>query len=250
MSEARVALVTGSSRGIGAAIAAELGSTGVDVAINYRTNASAARAVARLVRGKGRRAEIYQADVADRADCEAMTRAVLADFGKIDILVNNAGTAPAQPLPVAQISTDAVEEMLRHHLFGPLYLVQLLVPQMRDLPRGDIIMISSEATHRYPPAGSAYSVAKASMEALAYTLAKEERASGIRVNIVAPGIVETDLTRSHFAKALPHEARSFENRPFGFVCQPVDIARAVAYLSAESGRYITGQRLAIDGGQF
>jgi NAD(P)-dependent dehydrogenase (short-subunit alcohol dehydrogenase family) len=250
-----VALVTGSSRGIGAGIAAELARAGADVAINYNSNRDAAEATAAALRREhGHRVEVYQADVTDEAQCRSMTDAILAGFGKVDILVNNAGIGSihvGRPL-VAETPPADMQRLYDHHVLGPLYLCRLLVPQMRALPRGDVIMISSQAAQALGARGGTYNVAKAGMEALAFTLAKEEREHGIRVNVVAPGLVETDMTRR-----LMHETRNVDDlrqldatSPFGFMCQPSDIGAAVAFLCSEGARYITNQRLTVNGGGF
>ena len=165
-------------------------------ALHWR-NVEAANAVAAEIQTLGRRAGVYQADITQEAACQAMVAAVLADFGKVDILVNNAGIGSihfGQPLVTDTHPAD-LQRLFDHHVMGPLYLCKLLVPPMRGLPRGDVVMISSHATHALSPRMGTYNVAKAGMEALAYTLAKEERQYGIRVNIVAPGIIETDTTQ-------------------------------------------------------
>lgn len=252
--EGRTALVTGGSRGIGAGIVRVLAARGADVAINYHNNREAAESVAAEVRALGRRAGIYQADVGDEAACTAMVEAALAELGPISILVNNAGIGSvdvSQP-PIAVLSDADLHKLLRAHVFGPLHLCRLLVPQMRSLGRGDVIMISSQAAQAYPPRMGVYAIAKAGMEAMAYTLAKEERQYGIRVNVVAPGLVETDMGRRLMRfRGVTEDMRQLDaTSPFGFVCQPEDIANAVAFLVSEEGRYITNQRITVNGGGF
>jgi NAD(P)-dependent dehydrogenase (short-subunit alcohol dehydrogenase family) len=153
---------------------------------------------------------------------------------------------------IADMADDQLQRLLDAHVFGSLHMCRLLVPQMRELPRGDVIMISSVATAGYAPRMGVYGVAKAGMEALAYTLAKEERGSGIRVNVVAPGLVDTDMGRRlmNFTRGIEDIRTMDESMPFGFVCQPEDIANAVAFLCSDEGRYITNQRLTINGGGF
>jgi NAD(P)-dependent dehydrogenase (short-subunit alcohol dehydrogenase family) len=123
---------------------------------------------------------------------------------------------------------------------------------MRELGRGDVVMISSVAAQAYPPRMGVYSIAKAGMEAMAYTLAKEERQHGIRVNVVAPGLVETDMGQSlvSFARGVDDIRTLAEGSPFGFLCQPEDIANAVLFLCSEQGRYVTNQRITVSGGGF
>ncbi|MFN8506742.1 MAG: SDR family oxidoreductase [Dehalococcoidia bacterium] len=252
--EGRVALVTGGSRGIGAAVARTLAAQGADIAINYHANRDAAEAVAAEVRALGRKAGIYQADVTVEADCAAMAEAVARDLGPVGILVNNAGVgsvSEGQP-PIATMSDDQLQRLLNAHVFGPLHLCRLLMPAMRELGRGDVIMVSSVAAQGYGPRMGVYAIAKAGMEAMAYTLAKEERQHGIRVNVVAPGLVETDMGKllMSFTRGVGDMRQLDANMPFGFVCQPEDIANAIAFLCSDEGRYITNQRLTVNGGGF
>jgi 3-oxoacyl-[acyl-carrier protein] reductase len=252
--DGRTALITGASRGIGAAIARTLAARGADVAINYHSRRDAAEQVAADVRALGRRAGVYQADVGDEAACAAMVAAALADLGPISILVNNAGIGSAavgQPR-IADMPDADLQKLLNAHVFGPLHLCRLLVPQMRTLGRGDVIMISSVAAQTFGPRFGVYSIAKAGMEAMAYTMAKEERPYGIRVNVVAPGLVETDMGQRlvSFSRGVDDIRTLGESSPFGFLCQPEDIANAVAFLCSEAGRYITNQRLTVNGGGF
>ena len=249
----RIALVTGASRGIGAGIALELAKAGVDIAINYRHNKDAAGGVASRIRALGRRAEIYQADVTDESVCQSMVAAILADFGKVDILVNNAGIGSihvGRPL-ITETKPEDLKRLFDHHVMGSFYLCKLLVPQMRTLPRGDVVMISSDATETVKAHGGTYNVAKAGMEALAFTLAKEERQHGIRVNIVAPGLTETDMARTLMATRGITDLRTLDaSSPFGFLAQPADIGAAVVYFCSEGARNVTHQRIVVNGGGF
>ena len=252
--DGRVALVTGGSRGIGRAISQRLARDGADVAINYASNAEAAAEAADLVRAEGRRAETYPADVASRDACEAMVDAVLTDFGHVDILVNNAGvgaTAVGRPF-VADTKPEDFEWLMATHAFGSFHLCQLLVPQMRERARGDVVMISSVAAQSWGATGGTYSAAKSAMEALAHTLAKEERRHGIHVNIVAPGLVDTDMGFKlvEFTQGV-EDMRALDDRmPFGHVCTPEEIASAVAFLVGPDGSYVTNQRITVNGGGF
>src|SRR4051794_6474411 len=191
----RVALITGSSRGIGAATALAFAREGADVAINYHANADAAAEVAAKVRALGRRAEAFQADVTSETDCQRLAEEAVAAFGRVDILVNNAGVgASSIGMPTIQDTTpQQLDSLLSHHVKGPFYLSKALLPQMRGLGRGDIIMVSSVAAQGLSARMGPFNIAKAGMEALAHTLAKEERQHGIRTNIVAPGLVDTEM---------------------------------------------------------
>lgn len=247
----RVALISGAGRGIGRGIGEALARAGASVALNYRRDEAAAREAQAAIQAAGGRAAIYQADVSDLDACRALAERALADFGRIDILVNNAGIA-SRGSSVADTDPTEFERVLRTHLFSAFYLSKLVLPSMRTAARGDIIMISSSATRGHAPNGAPYNVAKAALEALALTLAKEERANGIRVNVVAPGLVETEMGR-RLARARTgvQDLRELDAlSPFGFVCQPEDIGNAVVFLCSDAGRYITNQVLYVDGGGF
>jgi NAD(P)-dependent dehydrogenase (short-subunit alcohol dehydrogenase family) len=179
----------------------------------------------------------------------AMVDAVVADFGGVDILVNNAGIA-SRGHTVADTDPAEFERVMRVHAFAPHYLAKLVVPHMQSRPRGDIVMISSVATRFYQPNGAPYNMGKAAAEALVFTLAKEVQRSGIRVNVVAPGLVVTDmgdrLARATMGVTDAEELdRAF---PFGRVCRPEDVADVVAFLVSEAGSYVSGQRIEVDGG--
>jgi 3-oxoacyl-[acyl-carrier protein] reductase len=245
----RTALVTGGSRGIGRAIALMLAEAGADVAVNYRGNAEAAAEVVAEIEGMGRKAKAYAASVENFDEDEAMVAAVLADFGKVDILVNNAGIA-SRGNSVADTDPGEMERVVRVHAFGPHYLCKLLIPQMRALGRGDIVMISSVATLGMAGRGGPYNMGKAAMEALALTVAKEERGNGIRCNIVAPSLTVTEMG-SRLAKATRGIADIHEldaASPFGRVSTPEDVASAVAWLVSSANPYANGQKINNNGG--
>ena len=193
--DGRTALVTGGSRGIGKATVLRLASEGADVAINYASSIDAAQAVCDEVRAMCRKSEIYQADIADANACETMVTAALSDFGAIDILVNNAGigSAAINRPPIADATDEQWQLLLGANLYGPINMCRLLVPHMRAAERSDVIVISSIAAQALKPGFGVYSVSKAAVEAMAHTLAREEKQNGMRVNIIAPGLVDTDM---------------------------------------------------------
>ena len=244
-----MALVTGGGRGIGQAIALALAEDGADVAINYRKDEDAARATADDVRALGRRAEVHQGAVGGLDDCRSLADAVLADFGYVDILVNNAGIA-SRGHSVVDTDPEELERVIRTHAFGPHHLCQALVPAMRERPRGDVVMISSVATDTNAANGAPYNMAKAAMEALAATLAQEERRHGIHVNVVAPGLVDTTMGEKLMkAAAGIDDLRTLDaHMPFGRVCQPEDVADVVRYLVSPHAGYLTGERIRVHGG--
>jgi len=189
-----VALVTGGSRGIGRACALALADAGCDVAVHYRRDAEAAQETVRGIEARGRRAVSYRASVDVLEDDEAMAQSVLDDFGVIDILVHAAGIA-SRGTSVVKTDPDELDRVLKTHAYAGHHLCRLLVPSMRKRPRGDVVFISSVAARLLAANGAPYNMAKAALEALAMTLAKEELRHGIHVNVVAPGLVDTEMGR-------------------------------------------------------
>jgi NAD(P)-dependent dehydrogenase (short-subunit alcohol dehydrogenase family) len=247
----RVALVTGGGRGIGKAIAVGLAADGADIAVNYRRDEAAAAETVRDIEQLGRRAIAYGAPVDDAAACEDMVGRVRADFGAVDILVNNAGIA-SRGQTVADTDPAEVERVWRTHAFASWLCAKLVLPSMRTRPRGDIVMISSAATVHWGANSAPYNMAKAALEALAWTLAKEERRNGIHVNVVAPGLVDTEMGRRLVKGAMGVEdIHTMDGRsPFGHVCTPEEVADVVCFVVSERASYLTGQRLGVDGGPF
>ena len=192
--EGRIALVTGGSRGIGRATALALAEDGADVAIHYNRDEAAAKETADAVRGLGRRAMTVAAAIQDNDGLAAMAEEVQGELGAVGILVNNAGVA-SQGRSVLKTDAAELDKLMRIHALGPHELCKLLLPGMREQERGDIVMVSSMATKYNAAGGGPYNMGKAAMEALAFTLAAEERRNGIRVNVVAPGLVETEMGR-------------------------------------------------------
>jgi NAD(P)-dependent dehydrogenase (short-subunit alcohol dehydrogenase family) len=248
----RVALVTGGGRGIGKAIALAFAREGADVAVNYRRDEASAKQTVAEIEALGRRAVAYPASVDVLEDVERMVDAVLSDFGHVDILVNNAGIA-SRGHSVADTDPAELERVVRTHALGPHHLCKLVLPSMRTRPRGDILMISSVATLGHAANGAPYNMGKAAMESLAFTLAKEERQNGIRVNVVAPGLVVTEMGRRLVKGSMGiDDISSLDDKmPFGRVCRPEDIAEACRFFVSDSGSYVTGEKLNVHaGGQF
>lgn len=246
--EGRIALVTGGGRGIGRGIAMGLAEDGADLALIYRSDEAAAAETAAAIRAKGRRAHAIRASVDNFAELEAAVAEFGRALGPIGILVNNAGIA-SRGRAVADTDPAEMERVVRVHAFGPFYLSKLVLPAMRGLGRGDIIMISSVATLSYAGNGSPYNMGKAAVEALAFTLAKEEVRHGIRVNIVAPPLVESEMGR-RLAKARfgVDSLRDLDQRmPFGHVCQPEDIANVVRFLVSDQNSYVSGEKISVHG---
>jgi NAD(P)-dependent dehydrogenase (short-subunit alcohol dehydrogenase family) len=247
--QGRVALVTGGGRGIGRAISLALAEDGADVAVNYRRDQEAARETVAAIEAMGRRARAYGGSVDDLEANATMVEAIARDLGDVDILVNNAGIA-SRGQTVEDTDPAELEHVVRVHALGPHHLCKLVVPGMKKKKRGDIVMISSVATLGYAGRGAPYNMGKAAMEALAFTLAKEVREDGIRVNVVAPGLVETEMGRRLVrARSGVTDLRQLDaTQPFGRVCQPEDVANVVRFLVSDGASYVTGQKVNVHGG--
>lgn len=244
----RTALVTGGSRGVGRAVALRLAADGAAVAVNYRRDAAAADEVVAAVRAAGGTARAFRASVDDPDAIAAVAEQVRTDLGPVDLLVSNAGTA-SRGTAIADTDDSEYLRLLRVHVLGPLALVRVLLPEMRAAARADVIVVSSAIVDSTPANGAAYTMAKAALEAAARTLAREERSHGVRVNIVAPGLVATDMgERLVAATAGATIAELDASYPFGRVARPEDVAGVVAFLASADAGYLTGQRLLVDGG--
>jgi NAD(P)-dependent dehydrogenase (short-subunit alcohol dehydrogenase family) len=245
----RVALVTGGGRGIGRAIALALAAGGADVAINYRRDADSANATVDDLAALGVRARAYHASVDAVDDCRTLAASVAGDLGGIGILVNCAGIA-SRGHSVADTDPAELERVLRVHALGPHHVTQAALPWLRESARGDVVFISSVAAHTYGANGAPYTMGKVAMEALAKTLAREERANGIHVNVVAPGLVDTEMGRRLIrATAGIENIRDADpGFPFGHVCAPEEVAEAVRFVVTAS--YVNDQRIVVDGGTF
>ena len=239
----KVALVTGASRGIGRAIAAQLSREGWAVCINYLQRTDAAENLLEELRAQGRDAMIYRADVADRTQVAAMVRAVERELGPVCLLVNNAGISHQA---LFQDTDDAAwARILGVNLTGSRNAVMEVMGNMISEKQGCIINISSMWGLRGASCEVAYAATKAAVVGLTKSLALELAPSGIRVNCVAPGCIETDMVR-----VLGEETKAMlvEETPIGRLGRPEDIAHAVSFLASEQASFITGQVLTADGG--
>ena len=245
----RVALVTGGGRGIGRAISKAFAAAGATVAVNYRRDEKAARATVEEIRASGGSAEMFLASVDRVEQCEDLVQRVTTEIGAVTILVNNAGIA-SRGLSITETPSREVFQLMATHVISAHTLCRLLVPGMRNAARGDIIMISC-ATALNPLAnGAPYTMAKVALENLAFSLAKEECEHGIKVNVVAPGLVDTEMGRRLMrARAGVIDIRELDDvSPYGHVCQPDEVANLVMFLVSPENTYMTGERLAFDGG--
>jgi len=242
--EGRFALVTGGSRGIGRGIALELAREGADVAVNYRRDEEAARATVADIERLGRRAVALQADVAEWPAVEAMVGRALEAFGRLDVVVANSGVA-SRTQSVWDMDVDHWHKVIGVDLHGAFYTCKATAKHLVDQRSGTIILVSSIGADMCAPFGAPYYVAKAGVNALTKSLAKECAPAGVRVNCIAPGLIETDMgTRmlKHYGEAL------VSSIPLGRPGQPEDIGRAAAYLASDDAGFITGKILRVDGG--
>jgi 3-oxoacyl-[acyl-carrier protein] reductase len=244
----RVALVSGGGRGIGRGISQELGSAGATVAVVYHRDAEAARETVESIVAGGGTASSHQTAVESFAECERLRDEVLGAHGPVDILVSNAGIA-SKGRSIAKTEPEEMERLFAIHVMGAFHLAHLFVPPMRERPRGDVVVVSSVATRLNAAGGAPYNVAKSALESLALTLAKEEQRHGIHVNVVAPGLVVSEMGRRLVKASGVEDIGALDTvSPFGHVCTPDDVARVVRFLVSDLGGYVTGQRVEVDGG--
>lgn len=239
MTDKKIALVTGGSRGIGKACAIELAKAGYDIAVNFVGNEEAANATVAELKALGSNAEAFKFDVTSKEAVEESIAKIVAKYGKIDVLVNNAGIT--RDGLFMRMNPENWEAVINTNLNSAYYVSSPVAKLMIKQRTGAIINMSS-IVGVFGNAGQAnYAAAKAGLIGFTKALAKELAARNIRVNAVAPGFIETDMT-----KDLPLEGMA-EHIPLKRLGQPEDIAKAVKFL-AEDAPYITGQVLQVDGG--
>jgi 3-oxoacyl-[acyl-carrier protein] reductase len=238
----KVAIVTGASRGIGAAVAERLAKDGFTVVVNYSGDAAPAETLARKIEGAGGRALTAKADVSDPAAVRRMFDAAEAAFGGVDVLVNNAGIMRLSS--IAETDDATFERHMNVNLKGTFNTLREAASRLR--PGGRIINFSSSVVALLQPTYGVYAATKAAVETMTTILAKELRGRNITVNAIAPGPTATDL----FLKDKPQEAidRFAKLAPLERLGQPEDIAAAVAFLAGPDGAWINGQTLRANGG--
>ena len=247
--EGKIALVTGASRGIGRGIALQLATEGADVVVNYRTHPDEAQEVADAITDMGRRALVWQADVADRAAMEAMFAGAVEHFGRLDIAVANAASSVRQPVIEADWAT--IQRTIEVSQFGVFHACQLAAQQMvaqepNGRSRGKIVVISSVHAELPVPLSAAYNMAKAAINHLTATLAAELTSYHINVNVINPGWIDTPGERKYFSEEQIQAGA--QRMPWGRLGTSEDIAHAVAFLASDEADYITGSTLRVDGG--
>ena len=239
----KVALVTGASRGIGAAIASKLASLGCDVAINYAGNIQKAEETLNSVKAYGVNAQIYQANVANYEEVEAMTKQIIKDFGHLDIIINNAGITSDNLM--MRMDQDSFDSVIDVNLKGTWKVCKSITRPILKQRSGVIINLSSVVGINGNVGQVNYAASKAGVIGLTKSLAKEFASRNIRVNAVAPGYVKSDMT-AKLSEEITEKV--LENIPLGQLGEVEDIANSVAFLVSDEARYITGQVLVVDGG--
>ena len=239
----KVALVTGASRGIGAAIASKLASLGCDVAINYAGNIQKAEETLNAVKAYGVNAQIYQANVANYEEVEAMTKQIIKDFGHLDIIINNAGITSDNLM--MRMDQDSFDSVIDVNLKGTWNVCKSITRPILKQRSGVIINLSSVVGINGNVGQVNYAASKAGVIGLTKSLAKEFASRNIRVNAIAPGYVKSDMT-AKLSEEITEKV--LENIPLGQLGEVEDIANSVAFLVSDEARYITGQVLVVDGG--
>ncbi len=242
----KVALITGSTKGIGRAIAEEMARCGAKVVISSRKS-EACEQVAGELKAAGFEAIAVPCHVGRKEDLERLVETTLQTWGRIDVLVCNAATNPVYG-PTREMTDEAWDKIMGTNVKGTFWLANLVLPQMAERGEGAVIMLSSIAGLRGNTTIGTYGVSKAAEAALARNLAAEWGPKGIRVNAIAPGLVRTD-----FAKALLDDPervkRAAEKTPLRRIGEPIDIAGLAVFLAAPASAYITGQVIVADGGE-
>jgi NAD(P)-dependent dehydrogenase (short-subunit alcohol dehydrogenase family) len=240
----RVALVTGASRGLGAAMARKLGACGASVAVNYFGSPEKAKRVVEDIRRGGGTAEAFKADVRDEAEVDRLVRDTQQRFGPIDVLVINA-TGPQPFIKLEELTWRACLDQLEFFVKSPVLLTKAVLGGMKQRRYGRIINIGSEVLEKGVPEFSNYVSAKGAQLGLTRSWAMELAKFGITVNLVAPGWIPTERHDND-----PQEMKDAyaKNVPMGHMGADEDIAEAVAFLASDAAKFITGQKLSVNGG--
>lgn len=239
----QVALVTGGSRGIGAAVARRLAKDGAAVALIYQSNRELAAQVAADIRKQGGRSAIFQADVTDELAVKTAVEQAVAEFGPVNVLANIAGVFDMAP--VGNITREMFDRQFQVNTWSVVATIQAALPHFSP-DGGSIINVSTSLVHEPRNGTAVYSASKAALETLTFGFASELGGRGIRVNAVSPAITRTDMTAGIPQPHLDHERAL---TPLGRLAEPDDIADVVAFLASRDSRWVTGRTLLTDGGR-
>ena len=243
MSENKVALITGATRGIGKEIALELAANGFDIAVNYRSKQDGMEELKKEVEKNNVRCEFVKADVANFEDCESMVKETIEKFGKIDVLVNNAGIT--KDGLIMRMKKEDFESVIDVNLTGTFNVTRNVIPHMLKQRSGRIINVSSVVGVAGNAGQTNYSASKAGIIGFTKSLAKEVASRNILVNAIAPGFIDTDMT-SVLSDAVKEGINA--QIPLKRMGTPKEVAKVVKFLSSEDSSYVTGQVINIDGG--
>ena len=243
--EGKVAVVTGASKGIGAAIAKGLGAAGAAVVVNYASSREGADRVVAGITGKGGRAIAVQGDVAKAADVRRLFEETQRAFGTLDVLVNNAGVYQLEP--IESVVEDAFHRQFNTNVLGPILAIQEAVKHFGP-KGGSVINISSVASTSAPANSVVYSATKGALDTVTQVLAKELGPRRIRVNTIAPGGVETEGVHAAGLIGSDFEKQIIGMTPLGRFGQPEDIARVAVFLASDDSAWLTGERITASGG--
>lgn len=241
--QGQVALITGSSRGIGRAIALQLAKGGCDIALHYRSARSEAEAVACQIRELGRRVELFQADLVQPSAIERLVNDVVETFTRLDVVVNNAGMTSDDLL--VNLSVEKIQEVLSTNLLAPILVTRIAALTMIRQRYGRIVNISSSAASKPGRGQSNYAAAKGGLEAFTKAMAVELAPRNILVNAVAPGVIRTDMSEQIRARGEKEIMTRLLLKRFA---EPEEVADAVAFLASPRNEYMTGEILHLDGG--
>jgi len=241
----KVALITGSSRGIGLAIAQRMAESGAKVVISSR-KADACAAAAQKIIANGGTAIAHAANIADKVALQALVDRTLAEWGRIDTLVCNAAVNPHFG-PLATITDEAFDKIMASNVRSNLWLCNMVIPQMAARSDGSVIIVSSIAGLKGNTMLGAYGISKAADFQLARNLAVEWGGKNIRVNAIAPGIIRTDFARALWENPKTYD-KAVRSYPLGRIGEPDDVAGAAIFLASRAGAFVTGQVLVVDGG--
>ena len=244
--EGRRALVTGGSRGIGRGIALAFAREGADVAIGYRREQAAADAVVKEIEALGRRAAAFAADVRDADAVRAMVGGARDALGGLDVVVANAGV-PTRFQPLHEVEPGYFDRVIGIDLHGVFHTLHAALPLLREQGSGVILTISSIAADACGANGGPYVAAKAAVNALTKVAARENAARGVRCNVIAPGLIQTDIADGMMQL---HGEAIVRSIPLGRIGTPDEVGRLAVYLASDEAAWITGQVFRIDGGQW
>ncbi|EJL52829.1 MULTISPECIES: glucose 1-dehydrogenase [unclassified Rhizobium] len=240
----KVAVVTGGSKGIGAAIAKALASEGAQVVVNYASSKAGADAVVQTITEAGGKAIAVQGDVSKAEQAQGLVDAAVKEFGQLDVLVNNSGVY--EFAPIEQVTEEQYRRMFDVNVLGVLLSTQAALKHLGE--GGSVINISSAATSLAPPASSVYTGTKGALDSITSVLANELGPRKIRVNAILPGIVETEGTHTAGFIGSDFERSAVTQTPLGRIGQPDDIAGVAVFLASDDARWLTGERLVASGG--